>query len=267
MLRIACWLITLVLVVTAAELVAQTPAAAPTTQAVEKAAPPRLGTSFVDLIIASGAEGFTIIALSIVALALVVDYLRLLRGPNLHPPGLADRVRDALQSGQVTQAASACQAQPSVLAHVIQAGLAEIDGGWTLVEKTMEDALADQAARLTRRIDYLSVIANIAPMLGLLGTVRGMVLAFQQVAETQGVARAADLAGGIYLALVTTVEGLVVAIPALAVYALFRSRLDQLISETAAAAHHSFGPLRRVRTPTVARMVAKPPPLEGRGPS
>jgi biopolymer transport protein ExbB len=109
--------------------------------------------------------------------------------------------------------------------------------------------MADQSARLFRKIEYLSVIGNIAPMLGLLGTVIGMIFAFREVANTQGAARAADLAEGIYLALVTTVEGLIVAIPALAVFAVFRSRVDQLVAETSYAAQHVFAPLKRGRTP------------------
>src|ERR671914_570403 len=99
------------------------------------------------------------------------------------------------------------------------------------VEKAMEDATAEQAARLFRRIEYLSVIGNIAPMVGLLGTVTGMLLAFKQVADTEGSAGAAQLADGIYQALVTTVAGLIIAIPSLGAFALFRSRVDQLVAE------------------------------------
>ena len=74
--------------------------------------------------------------------------------------------------------------------------------GWREVEKAVEDSLAQQSARLMRRIEYLSVIGNIAPMVGLLGTVTGMIFAFQQVATTRGAAGAGDLAEGIYQALV-----------------------------------------------------------------
>jgi biopolymer transport protein ExbB len=83
-------------------------------------------------------------------------------------------------------------------------------------------------------------------MLGLLGTVVGLTFAFHEVASTQGVARAADLADGIYHALVSTVGGLIVAIPAMAMYAVFRNRLDQLAAETAYAALHALGPVKRI---------------------
>ncbi|MEA1952287.1 MAG: MotA/TolQ/ExbB proton channel family protein, partial [Planctomycetota bacterium] len=147
--------------------------------------------------------------------------------------------------GRMAEARQRCHGQPSFLAFVLGAGLAEVEGGWTAVEKAVEDATADQSARLFRKIEYLSVIGNIAPMLGLLGTVIGMIFAFQQVAETQGAARAGDLAEGIYLALVTTVEGLIVAIPALATFAVFRNRVDQLVAEVAYSAQHTLVPLKR----------------------
>ena len=220
--------------------------------------------SFFDLVRAGGMIGHTIILLSVVATALVIDYTRSLRLAVLVPPNQADRVRDLLQAGQAQAALQECQSRPSVLGKVIRAGLVELDAGWPAAEKAMEETLADQSAQLMRKVEYLSVIGNIAPMLGLLGTVTGMITAFQTVAETQGVARAADLATGIYEALVTTVEGLLVAIPALAVFAIFRSRVEQLISEVASAAQHAFGPLRRARIVT-ARAGTKPPPLEGAG--
>ena len=118
------------------------------------------------------------------------------------------------------------------------------------MDRAVEDTLAEQAARLFRKIEYLSVIGNIAPMVGLLGTVTGMIFAFQQVAATQGAAGAADLAEGIYQALVTTVCGLLVAIPSLGAFAIIRNRVDGLIAEAAHEALHALMPLKkRPRTP------------------
>jgi biopolymer transport protein ExbB len=201
--------------------------------------------TFWALIKASGPVGFIIIALSICGAALVFQYCYLFRTAALMPPGLADNVRELLKTGHTSQAVQVCKLQPSFLSSLLLAGLAEMDGKWSGVEKAMEDMAAEQAAKLYRRLDWLNIIANIAPMLGLLGTVIGMVVAFREVAVSQGAARAADLAAGIYLALVTTVEGLVVAIPALAVYALFRNRIDHLVEETVSAAEQVFSPLRR----------------------
>ena len=127
-----------------------------------------------------------------------------------------------------------------MLSAVIARGLSEAGGGWPEIEKSMEESLAEQAAKLFRRIEYLSVIGNIAPMVGLLGTVTGMLLAFKQVADTEGTAGAAQLADGIYQALVTTVVGLIIAIPALGAFALMRGRVDELVAEAAYAALHAL---------------------------
>ena len=155
--------------------------------------------------------------------------------------------------------------QPSsFLSFVLLHGLAEVEGGWAAVEKALEDATAEQSARLFRKIEYLSVIGNLAPMVGLLGTVTGMIFAFQQVATTQGSAGAGELAEGIYQALITTVGGLVVAVPSLGAFAIFRNRVDQLVAEAAYAAQHVFAPLKRRATrKKPSSRPPQPPPVEG----
>lgn len=221
-------------------------------------------SGFFDLIKAGGWVGHAIIVLSVVAVSIAIEHLLTIRRTTLIPPGLPEKVRDLLRAGQVVQADQQCKLQSSALGHVLQAGIGELDGGWPAVEKAMEDAMAEQAARLHRKAEYISVIGNIAPMLGLLGTVMGMIEAFSMVAASQGTARAADLAEGIYLALVTTVEGLVVAIPALAVFAIFRNRIDGLVAEVAYCAHHVFAPLRRAAAPVTRRPAPPaPPPVAG----
>lgn len=221
-------------------------------------------SGFFQIVFSGGLTGFLIVlllvALSITGLALAVEHVMTIRQDVLMPPGLSESVARSLASGDLRAADLACQQKPSVLAFVLRAGLAEVDGGWPAVEKSTEDALAEQAARLLRKVEYLSVLGNIAPMVGLLGTVIGMIFAFQEVADTQGAARAAELASGIYQALVTTVGGLLVAIPSLAAYAVFRNRVDQLIAEAAYTAQHALLPIKRSRT---ARRAPPAPPRAG----
>lgn len=218
----------------------------------------------LSIIFAGGWVGFSIMmllfALSMTAAYLVFEHIMTLRKGELIPEGLGERVRDLLLAGRVGEADQACREQPSFLSFVLLNGLAEIEGGWSAVEKALEDATAEQSARLFRKVEYLSVIGNLSPMVGLLGTVTGMIFAFQQVASTGGAAGAADLAEGIYQALVTTVGGLIVAIPSLAAFAIFRNRVDQLVAEATYVAQHVFTPLkRRKKTPT-------PPPSAGGAP-
>jgi len=228
----------------------------------QPAKPPPL--TFFQIVFSGGPLGIAnmvvLIALSIAALALTLDNIRVVRKAAIIPPELGAEVHDLVAVGELPRAADAAKAQPSFLAAVLLHGLAEAGGGWTDVEKAMEDATAEQAARLFRRIEYLSVIGNIAPMVGLLGTVTGMLLAFKQVADTEGTAGAAQLADGIYQALVTTVVGLIIAIPSLGAFALLRSRVDQLVAEAAYAALHALSPLKRRTNASPAEPGSPPPP-------
>ncbi|MDP6468248.1 MAG: MotA/TolQ/ExbB proton channel family protein [Pirellulaceae bacterium] len=222
---------------------------------------------FFSIIFSGGWVGFLIVlllfALSMTAAYLVFEHIMTLRRSEIMPEGLGDEVRQRLLAGQIDEASQLCHQRPSFLSFVLLNGLTEIEGGWSAVEKALEDATAEQSARLFRKIEYLSVIGNIAPMVGLLGTVTGMVFAFQQVASTQGSAGAADLAEGIYQALVTTVGGLLVAIPSLGAFAVFRNRVDQLVAEAAYVAQHVFTPLKRRRAPNPSKAAPPPPPVEG----
>lgn len=206
-------------------------------------------SGLLDIVFSGGIFGVLILLvlflLSVAAAYLVFDQFMTLRRAEVLPDGVSESVRQALLTGRVPEADAVCRRSPSVLSVVLLSGLAELDLGWREVEKSLEDALAEQSARLMRRIEYLSVIGNIAPMVGLLGTVTGMIFAFQQVATTRGAAGAGDLAEGIYQALVTTVGGLIVAIPALAAYAICRNRVDSLVAEVAHQSLHALAPAKR----------------------
>lgn len=218
---------------------------------------------FMQIVFSGGWAGFLIIllllGLSLTAAYLVFEQLMTLRRSDIIPAGLGERFRELLAAGKVAEAEALCREQPSLLSFVLLNGLSEIEGGWTAVEKALEDATAEQSARLYRKIEYLSVIGNIAPMVGLLGTVIGMIFAFHQVAISRGSAGAGDLAEGIYQALVTTVGGLIVAIPSLGAFAVFRNRVDQLVVEASYMSVHAFAPLKKRRSGS-----QKPPPAPPR---
>lgn len=210
---------------------------------------PPAPTGFFNIVFSGGIVGaafiLVLLILSMFAAYLIFDHLMTIRRKDLMPEGLSEQVRQALLIGDATAARDACNARPSFLSFVLMHGISELEFGWNSVEKSIEDALAEQSARLFRKIEYLSVIGNIAPMVGLLGTVTGMIIAFQSVAATQGTASAPQLATGIYQALVTTVGGLIVAIPSIGAFAVFRNRIDQFVAEAAYLTQHVFAPLRR----------------------
>lgn len=207
---------------------------------------------FLEIVFSGGIVGIcimiTLILLSMLTAYLVFEQMMTLRKKEIIPDGLAEQVRQLIAAGKIKEAEQLCRAQPSPFSYILVNGLAEADLGWAGAEKALEDAIAEQAARLYRKIEYLSVIGNIAPMIGLLGTVTGMIFAFREVAVSQGTAGAADLAEGIYSALVTTVAGLLIAIPALGAFAVFRNRIDQIIAESAFLAQQIFSPIRRRAT-------------------
>ena len=225
------------------------PAAAMAQTEITQDATAQAPAGFFAILFSGGITGFVIVmilvALSIYSAYLIVEQILTVRRKDLIPPGLGETVQQALGTGDMRGARQACEENPSLLSFVLMHGISELEFGWNAVEKSLEDSLAEQAARMFRKIEYLSVIGNIAPMIGLLGTVIGMILAFQNVASTQGTASAPQLAEGIYQALVTTVGGLIVAIPSIGAFAIFRNRIDQLIAEAAHISQHVFTPLRR----------------------
>jgi biopolymer transport protein ExbB len=244
------------------------PAAQPVNPVANPAAPAKNPPkTFLQIFFSGGPLGIAnmiaLIFLSLTAAYMVFDNIGRIRRVDLIPEDLALDLRKLVEQGRLDEATTACQNRPCFLSAVVQQGLNEADSGWSEVEKAMEDATAEQAARLFRWIEYLSVIGNIAPMVGLLGTVTGMLLAFKEVADSQSNAGAAQLADGIYQALVTTVYGLVIAIPALGFFAMFRSWVDQLVAEAAYAALHVLAPIKRrkvgVQAPPVGAPVSSGP--------
>ncbi len=196
------------------------------------------------LLSAGGTIGLLIVGLSVAMVALIVEHLLSIRRSALMPPGLAEPLHRSISEGQFQAADKLCREQPSYLSDVVSAGLQEVGLGYAAVEKGMEDASAEQAARLYRKIEYLSVIGTLAPMIGLMGTVWGMIQAFSEFAS-KAVPQPSEFAPGISQALVTTLLGLGVAVPALAAFALFRNRIDEFVAETSLMAEQVFTPYKR----------------------
>ena len=247
----------------AAQAPTPSPAAAPAApeQTAGEEQPRKAPQGFFAILFSGGPVGVVImlvlIGLSLTAAYLVFENMLSIRRGEIIPEGVSEQVKQLVSAGRVNEASELCREKPTFMSFVVLHGLSEIDGGWSEVEKAMEEAAAEQAARLLRKVEYLSVLGNIAPMVGLLGTVTGMLMAFKQVADSEGSAGASQLAEGIYQALVTTVVGLIIAIPSLGAFAIFRNRVDQFVAEASYAALHGLSPLKRGR---VAEPKASAPP-------
>lgn len=206
-----------------------------------------------------------LLVLSLASLALAVEQFASLRLARLSPPGLAERVGKLLETGDLDGAQRACL-DGSVLGAVLNAAIDEAnqlaaspEPAWPAIEKAMEDRVEAESARLMRRLDYLALIGNLAPMVGLLGTVVGMIVAFREVAATQGAATAGELASGIYQALVTTVGGLIVAIPSLAAFHVLRHRLEAIVASVIEQAERTTRPIKRALSSAGPARLASPP--------
>jgi biopolymer transport protein ExbB len=176
--------------------------------------------------------------------ALIIEHLFSIRRGRLVPHQLAEEVHQLISQGQLQPAEEACRDRNSLLAYLLASGLTEMGQGYSAVEKAMEDASLEQSARLYRKIEWLSVIGNVAPMVGLFGTVWGMILAFREF-ESKANPQVSELAPGIYEALVTTLMGLAVAVPAFLFFAFFRNRVDELVAQASLMAEHVFGDFKR----------------------
>ena len=185
---------------------------------------------------------------SFLALALGLERFISLRKQRVLPAGFIDNLMAARKSDPSGQSAVAyCEATGGAVGQIFKAGIRREKRGPEAVEKAIEDVGSREADRMKRSLRPLSVIATVSPLLGLLGTVYGMIDAFQKTSESGGTARTADLATGIYEALVTTAAGLTIAIPVLLLYQFLMGRVDKLIDDIDEAGtefifSHSEGP-------------------------
>jgi biopolymer transport protein ExbB len=177
-----------------------------------------------------------LIPLSIVTLALILDQAWRSRRSQLLNEDLFQEISTALRKGDFPTALHLMDAEENFLSIVVRRGLAELPTGQQTAEYAVIAAAEEQATKLFSRIEYLNIIGNCSPMIGLVGTVYGIILAFNTLADIVrqgGVTRPDQLAEGISIALVNTFWGLIIAIPALAMYGLFRNRIDALAAQIA----------------------------------
>ncbi len=188
------------------------------------------GETMFSLIMKGGAVMIPLGIASILALALALERFISLNGervlPNEFITGLGEAwAKDA--SGKTAE--DFCNESDTPAGNIFKAGIQWRKEGHEAISKAIEDAGSREAEKIKRRLRPLSVIAGICPLLGLLGTVYGMIDAFQKTAQSGGAAKTADLANGIYQALVSTAAGLTIAIPVLLLFQWLSTRADKVI--------------------------------------
>lgn len=211
------------------------------------------GLTFGQMLRAGGWIMFLIGLLSVAALALVIYLAVILRSSQIVPDSLHRELVDKTRLGRLEEARRVCEYRPSPLSLVAMAALDYVRStpqpDPLLLREVMESEGQRQAEAMQGQIQYLLDIAVVAPMAGFLGTVLGMLKAFNAVAMDLAKARPMILAAGVTQALVTTVFGLLVAIPAMLFYAYFRRKASTLTCQLESAATELLTALQTRKTP------------------
>ncbi len=191
------------------------------------------GDGFFNVVARGGFLGIVLwlalAALSIAGTHLVVDSFLKIKESRVIPDELTAGVREALDTNNISQARELCENEPGALSNILSAGFSNAGDGMESAQEAIGVAADLESELLLQRVNYLNVVGNLAPMLGLLGTVQGMIMAFATLGTEAGAAKNAMLATNISQALYTTAAGLIIAVPALGFYSFFRNRATKII--------------------------------------
>ena len=195
--------------------------------------PPKTPDNLLELIVMGGEMMIPILICSIIALTVIIERIVNLQRSKVIPPNFASDLHQQLgdiAAPNINAAIDFCKRSEAIVSHIFLPALQKMQHGPEVIQTAIEDAGMREVGRLKRKLKPLSFIATISPLLGLLGTVYGMIEAFQ-AASTAGHGKSDMLAEGIYVALVTTAAGLSLAIPVLIVHQFLSGRVDALIDE------------------------------------
>jgi biopolymer transport protein ExbB len=190
---------------------------------------------------------FLVISFAFVAL-LVMNFLTLRRN-NIVPIALVEGFEANLNEKRYQEAYDLAKADESFLGHVLAAGLAKLSTGYDKAVEAMQEVGEDENMKLEHRLSYIALIGTVAPMFGLLGTVDGMVASFQVIANSTAQPKPSELASGISQALITTLVGLWIAIPAIMAFGIFRNRMGRLMLEVGILSEGLMGRFQQMTTP------------------
>jgi biopolymer transport protein ExbB len=204
--------------------------------------------SFFSVIMGSGALGVMLwLALFGAASAAVyfsVDCAITVRAKRIMPQELIDSVTEAMAEGDVLKALQSCENEPGPLANILSAGFSHVEEGYDVIQESISTAADLETEQIMQKLTWLSVVGNLAPMLGLLGTVQGMIAAFSTLAD--GAPDVGVLAMNISQALYTTAGGLTIAVPCVAIYYTFRNIANKIILQMEAMTIELIKDLRNV---------------------
>jgi biopolymer transport protein ExbB len=214
---------------------------------------PTVTVRYFDFFVLKGGWiAYLIMVLSVVAVALTIEHCLSIRRCTVVPLESVERVKSLIQEKKYEEVVRYTAEEPSMLGYVLHAAFLEAPNGYAAMERALEEAIEERSAKLYRKIEYLNIIGAVSPMIGLIGTVVGMILLFSAIHAADAFPRAQVVADNVAVALIATFWGLAVAIPSLSVYSVFRNRIEVMTAECALAADGVLAAFKvgtTVRTP------------------
>jgi biopolymer transport protein ExbB len=171
----------------------------------------------------------TFLAISFAFVALVIMNFLAIRKDNFIPQQLVDSFEALVNEKKYQEAYELTKADESFLGQMLASGLARLQRGYDHAIEAMQEVGEEENMKMEHRLSYVAMIGTLAPMVGLLGTVDGMIASFQTIATSPTTPKPSELAAGISTALVTTLVGLLIAIPAIAVFNVLKNKVAQLV--------------------------------------
>ena len=218
-------------------------------KAVDPSQQQKSGGGFFDIVFGSGIVGtilwFALFGDGAMAIYFAVDCFVLIKPQKLMPSSLIASVQSAMAEGDVMKALKACESEPSAMSNILSTAFQHVEDGYDVIQESVNGAADLETERLMQRLTWISVCSNLGPSLGLLGTVQGMILTFQALAQG-GAGDASMLANSIGQALWTTAGGLIVSIPSITVYYSLRNKANRLIMRMTALTMELLKGLRNV---------------------
>jgi biopolymer transport protein ExbB len=191
---------------------------------------------------ASGPIGIGIVILSVVFMAMVIRFFMEFRVSEAVPPALIDKLELAIKDRKFQDAYDACRDDNSFLAKMVRTGIANLPNGRAEAKEAMNETSNEVVITMESRISYLATIGTLGPMIGLVGTLMGMIDSFQTIATSgDSQPRSNEVARGISTALFITLEGVSLAVPAIFFYAFFRNRIAMIALEATKVADRTIG--------------------------
>ena len=174
---------------------------------------------------------FVLLPMSLTAMYLAIDYSLTICRKKLVPQGIGSKIAEVIKNTDYSNLQKSLSEKDDFVSVAVLEATAKGKSDWFRIRSVLAESFQDQALILLRRIEWINLIGNVSPMVGLFGTVFGMIKLFNAIVVAGGQPQPAALAGGISVALVTTFWGLFIAIPSLAIYGVFRNRIETLISD------------------------------------